>query len=278
MNRKDSQKATNAELCYVVSAVGVWNCLNNRFDDVVLDEKMDRSSLLAKGAELHAKIHDLLGVYLRPDQLEYLWLTRDVYSRVHWSDTAAGEFKLVNANPLRLLSAPSSNPLCEVLYRMSYGTMHPMVLNANSGWSFRDSDDTPDLEVNNGECVSAKVSAAYLRTFAPGDLEKRRVVEVVMDAGYKQDVLRMEYRKDGVWYGLQRPVNPHILSKDLVQKYQDTDLTTLNEAILSLGFLEKACPTVTVTWSCNLATKVPAGYGVIIPHDQINHYGAVCLK
>ena len=278
MNRKDSQKATNAELCYVVSAVGVWNCLNNRFGEVELDENMDRSSLLAMGAELHAKIHDLLGVYLRPDQLEYLWLTRDVYSRVHWSDTAAGEFKLVNANPLRLLSAPSSNPLCEVLYRMSYGTMHPMVLNANSGWSFRDSGITPDLEVNNGECPAAKISTAFLRTYAPGDLEKRGVVEVVVDSGYEQDVLRMEYHPDGVWYGLNRPVNPHILSKDLKQKYQDVDVTTLYEAILSLGFLDKACPTVTVKWSCDLGVKVPAGYGVVIPHDQINHYGAVRLK
>lgn len=227
--------------------------------------------VLGLATNAHSKIQDILGVYLKPSHIESLYRTASVYEATSWSELALGKMKEINANPLLLLQTTHRIPLAEVIFRMAYGNMHPMVPNSeHKSWRFDGTKNCPELHESNYFPEASRVDLNYLTTFGEKDLGKRGVVEVKLGVGCS-DILRMEWRRAGIWYGLKRTSTR---STEMVN-YSLPDLFT---QILNLGFVGTDKPLVTTRWECNLDIEVPVGYGVIIPHNQINHYGALRLK
>lgn len=268
--------ATSQEQTYAVAAMGVLERLTGT-QAVPLGNNDSAEWVLQLAGEAHTKINDLLGVYLKPAQLEALYLTGDVYHADYWRDLGEGAMNKYISNPLLLIQVPSRNPAAEVIYRMSYGTLHTMVPGAeHSNWSFAHTEDLPVFRESNHLTASSRIDQKYLLSFDKGDLEKRGIVEVRLPT-QGDEVLRLEWCRDGVWYGLFRR---HFMHHQAAPGtgYVDVPLPDLFATILSLGFVGTACPFATTRWECNLKSVVPAGYGVVIPHDQINRYGALFVS
>lgn len=268
--------ATLQEQTYAVSAMGVLERLAGA-QAVPLGSNDSAEWVLQLAVEAHTKINDLLGVYLKPAQLEALYLTGDVYYADYWRALGKGAMKEYIANPLLLIQVARRNPVAEVIYRMAYGTLHSMVPGAeHNNWSFAHTEDLPVFRESNHLTTSSRIDPKYLLSFDKGDLEKRVVVEVRLPTP-REEALRLEWSRDGVWYGLLRRHPMHHLA-DPKPGYDDVPLPDLFSAILGLGFIGMACPFATTRWECNLKSVVPAGYGVVIPHDQINRYGALFVS
>jgi len=273
---KGHSYATSQEQTYAVAAMGILERLTGA-QAVPLGNNDSAEWVLQLAGEAHTKINDLLGVYLKPAQLEALYLTGDIYYAEYWRDLGEGVMKEYIANPLLLIQVPRRNPVAEVVYRMAYGTLHTMVPGAeHSNWSFAHTEDLPVFRESNHLTASSRIDPKYLLCFDKGDLEKRGVVEVLLPTPCT-DVLRLEWCRDGVWYGLFRRHPMHHQAQPGTG-YVDVPLPDLFATILSLGFVGTACPFATTRWECNLKSVVPAGSGVVIPHDQINRYGALFVS
>ena len=262
--------ASLAEQVYAIASMGLLEKFTGE-RTAPLGSNDSTEYVLGLAATAHSKIQDTLGVYLKPSHIESLYLTASVYEATSWTELALGKMKEINANPLLLLQTTHRIPLAEVIFRMAYGNMHPMVPNSeHKDWLFDNTKDCPELHESNYFPESSRVDLNYLTTFGEKDLGKRGVVDVKLGVECS-DILRMEWRSRGIWYGLKRTSTRGV---ELV----NFPLADLYNHILNLGFVGTAKPLITTRWECNLDIEVPVGYGVIIPHDQINHYGALGLK